>query len=385
MQLLIIEDDEKKFAALKEIAASLLGGGSLEVVRASTMRAATREVYQTKYDLIIVDLMLPVREGEQEIDVSSEILEVLANSQLNKNTRAIAITGFLDLLDGRSRAFNELNIPIVYYSHNEDSWSSALSRKLCEIQNASVFDFVIVCALEKEREAFQYTSAMIGEKRLIRGLDCSEISIGGRKGMIVKPPRVGVVDSSITTTRVIESFKPRIVCMSGICAGIPGEVEIGDIVIAENCFEYQVGKWTKNGFAFELYQVPIPETVRALLSHRLLTSEVNGSIRSNLGFPELSGRSVKFVTHASGSAVVADKTKRDEIKAQHRKLASVEMEIFSVYRAASISIHEPLFFAAKGVVDDAGVSKDDKYHIYGAVTSARVIVEGLEVLLTEAI
>jgi nucleoside phosphorylase len=92
-------------------------------------------------------------------------------------------------------------------------------------------------------------------------------------------------------------------------------------------------------------------------------------------------KEIKFLTHASGSAVVADKAKRDEITAMHRKLASVEMEIYSLYRAASVSVQKPLFFAIKGVVDDAGASKGDKYHLYGATSSARLVVAALETLL----
>jgi nucleoside phosphorylase/CheY-like chemotaxis protein len=381
MHLLIIEDNDEKYDDIRSVVESTLAGNNLEITRASFLSEAQRDIYQTKFDLMIVDLMLPKRaEGNAE-DISDEVLELINMSEINRHSNAIAITSFIELRDSCSRSFNEFNISIVSYSSTDAGWKDSLVRELNTIENASIFEFAIVCALEKEREAFRYSNAEVGDRRLIRGLDCLDITISGKKGIVVKPPRMGMTDAAIVTTQLLDAFHPSIICMSGICAGIPGKSEIGDLIIAESCFDYQVGKWTKSGFEYELYQVPIAEDVRGRLSQSLLNDQLNAEIRIDLEFPELLKKEIKFVTHASGSAVVADKAKRDEITAMHRKLASVEMEIYSLYRAASVSVQKPLFFAIKGVVDDAGASKGDKYHLYGATSSARLVVAALETLL----
>ncbi len=378
MRVLAIEDNDEKYNAIEGVIQTDLSDKSLELLRASTMREATKQLYEQKYDLIIVDLMLPSRTGDNPQDISNEILETISESQLNNASPAIALTSFQQLVEGCITQFNEANIPVVHFESSDERWKSALSRELLSISNASLFEFVIVCALEKERNAFTYTNAQIGEKRLLRGLDCLDISLGERKGLIVKPPRMGMTDTAIISTRVLDEFKPSIICMSGICAGIPGEAEIGDVIIAENCFDYQVGKWTEEGFRFEMYQTAIDEESRVLLEQNVISDQIGQSIRHNLGFPELKNRKIALVTHASGSAVVAEEGRRKEIEKQHRKVASVEMEIFSLYRAASICTHKPKFFAAKGVVDDAGSSKGDLYHEYGAITSARLVVSALQ-------
>jgi adenosylhomocysteine nucleosidase len=381
MRVLIIEDEDPKYQDIFRVVESTLNGNNLDVIRASVMSQAQREIYQTKFDLIIVDLMLPLRADCTPQDISGEILEIINMSDKNRNSQAIAITNFNQLRETHNRSFNEANISIVSYSPTKSEWKEALVSELNAITNASIFEFAIVCALEKERDAFRYSEATIGDKRLIRGMDCLEITIAGKRGVVVKPPRMGMTDAAIVTTQLLDAFRPSIVCMSGICAGIPGKSEIGDVIIAESCFDYQVGKWTKTGFEYEAYPVAIAEEIRAQLS-QALDSKLNVKIREDLGFPELRDRNLKFVTHASGSAVVADKAKRDEISGMHRKLASVEMEIYSFYRAASISVQKPVFFAAKGVVDDAGASKGDRYHDYGAISSARLIVAGLEALIS---
>lgn len=359
-----------------------LGSGTrLVIVRAATLSDATREIYQNAFDLVIIDLMLPRRPGALATDISSDLLEILEQSERNRNTRAIALTAFADLISDQIRAFNEHGIPIIYFDFSNNTWRHNLQRELRLLVSASLFDFVIICALEKERQAYRKTSATCGDVRTIRGLDCLELSFNGMRGVVVKQPRMGMIDAAVTATRAIDEFKPRFLGMSGICAGIPGEMEIGDIAIVENCFDYQVGKWTAKGFEFELYQSSISESSRAMIS-RLIAGGELAFLREGLGFPELNTRALKLVTHASGSSVVADAARRAEIVKQHRKLASIEMEIFSIYRAAALSTIQPGFVAVKGVVDGAGKSKGDKYHNYGAITSARLLLEILSLAIS---
>ena len=55
------------------------------------------------------------------------------------------------------------------------------------------------------------------------------------------PTHMGLVGMAITASKAIEAFQPKIVCMSGICAGVEGEVGLLDIIIGNICWEYQTG------------------------------------------------------------------------------------------------------------------------------------------------
>lgn len=50
-----------------------------------------------------------------------------------------------------------------------------------------------------------------------------------------------------------------------------------------------------------------------------------------------------------------------EIGGQHRKWAALEMEMYSLYEAATQSICAPLYFGAKAVVDVGDSSKETPY------------------------
>ncbi|TOF93204.1 hypothetical protein CGJ11_24035, partial [Vibrio parahaemolyticus] len=71
-------------------------------------------------------------------------------------------------------------------------------------------------------DAYRETDATIGQTRKIHGLDCLEITIGSSHGFIIKPHSMGLVNMAITASKAIELFQPKIVAMSGICAGVTG-------------------------------------------------------------------------------------------------------------------------------------------------------------------
>jgi nucleoside phosphorylase len=49
-------------------------------------------------------------------------------------------------------------------------------------------------------------------------------------------------------TRLSAELKPTCLAMSGVCAGNPGSVAMGDVIVAEMTYEYDEGKLTTDGF-----------------------------------------------------------------------------------------------------------------------------------------
>src|SRR5947209_10643273 len=47
-------------------------------------------------------------------------------------------------------------------------------------------------------------------------------------------------------SRVLEEYQPRLVLMTGICAGDAQKVQLGDLVVAERVFTYDNGKFTRD-------------------------------------------------------------------------------------------------------------------------------------------
>jgi adenosylhomocysteine nucleosidase len=228
---------------------------------------------------------------------------------------------------------------------------------------------MIICALEVEREAFSKCDIVVGEMRNIRGFDCQLIQIGDHRCVCIKLPRMGLVEASVVTARATERFRPRPVAISGICAGAPGEAKLGTLIVADPCWEYQVGKWSQNKFKIEPHASSIKPAFRTHINQIIAGDRLGRTLKSDLRFDEFHSEEIIIAPLAAGSAVIASKEYLERVEEQHRKVAGIEM--YGVYKAAELATAPRLFFWAKTVVDMGDSKKWDTLHVYGSILSSR--------------
>ena len=243
--------------------------------------------------------------------------------------------------------------------------------------------FIIVCALDKEANAYIEAGYEVGERTVLDGITCRKININNKKGLITIAPRMGLVSSAILCSRAIDIFKPKLICMSGICAGIEGKSKIYDVIIPEICHQHDSGKWTDDGFIPELYGIQLNHETKLKLDG--LTKKDNfiekvkgGLLLQRDEFPEDCNDlefDVYLAAASSGSAVVADSAVLANISNQHRKKTAFEMEAYALYESARQSSISPKFFSAKSVVDNGNFAKGDEYHRMACILSAKTVYE----------
>jgi nucleoside phosphorylase len=66
---------------------------------------------------------------------------------------------------------------------------------------------------------------------------------------LARPTRMGSISTGNIATLLVERLKPKCVVMSGVCAGNPGDLELGDIVVSELAYQYDEGKRDTAGFS----------------------------------------------------------------------------------------------------------------------------------------
>ena len=381
MRILAIEDNAQKAT---EIRALILEVDPDSVfVLCKDIHSAWVELDSTVYDLIVLDLMMPLIKDGQPQDTGKEIINIICESKLNTASRIVALTGYEDLFEQQATRFAELGILLVYFDKCSGEWRKTIRSM---IRRVSVFprcDFVIICALEIERDAFENTDAILSPRKIENGFDVRRIQIGDFIGNAILQPRTGLVDASITTAAIVERYRPRLVAMSGICAGIRGRVEMGQVLVCETCWEYQVGKFGVNGFEFEPYQASLREPVRQILSKLCNSDELTSSIYDGqLSFGVVECRPA-MATMVSGSAVVANEEIRKDIQLQHRKIDGIEMELAGVFRAVHLVDDSVVVIGAKAVSDFADSMKVDKLQACASTVSARFVSIAIEAIMTE--
>lgn len=373
--VLIVEDNNQKFSDIKSYASDVVGD-SAQIEQADNLLDATRLINTKRYDLIILDLLLPRLSNADAVDVSDEIILNIQRSALNRRAQVVALSEYPDAVDRRRTQFADAGIIVIFYDQVAETWKVALNALLQKLDVKIRVDFIIFCALKKERSAFGKTRMHIGDLVKISGLDCLKVSLAGRNGICILLPRMGIVDAAVISARAIETFRPKIVFMSGICAGFSEKTNLGQVVIVDNCWEHQAGKWSGPKFELEEYQIPIDPDIRTFLSQECERTSDFADQKDGLFTDEsVLKAGVSVAPLVSGSAVIASEKMQELIADQHKRLVGLDMEMYGVYRSAQLTGGETKFVGVKTVVDFADEKKNDAYHDYGCLLSARILTQ----------
>lgn len=390
MKILILEDDLNKKNAINDQLQKFIY--EIEVVHVVDFQSFHTAIERDKFDLIIADLIVPLFKGMEESDVTQNIVESVRDIECcNFRTPVVALTQFSNTAEDNFRGLNNKDILVLTYHDDENSpWRSSLMEKLALCVPPLTYDFIIVCALEKEAAAYLSIDKNIEKgTKSYQGFDIRNINISDKNGIIITSPRMGLVSSSIVCARAIEVFKPKIICMSGICAGFSDKSNIYDVIIPDICHQHDSGKWDTDGFSPEIYSVQVNPDVRSKINEIIGRSDfkifISDGIRCKKSeIPddkEYFEFNVILGPASSGSSVVADEEMASEIKKQHRKAVAFEMETFALYEAARLSPSTPKFFSAKAVVDNGNAKKGDAFHTVASLVSAKCVYKILEGLL----
>lgn len=382
MKILILEDDNTKSDSVISLISEIDQGVTVELV--NNFSEYLKKINTTIYDLLIVDLVVLMFHDETEPqDMTERIIDATRDhSSPNFRTPVVALTGYDAKAEENFRDLNSKDITVITFIEDSTQWQESLRVKINACIPPIHYDFVILCALSKEANAYADAGYNVGEIKLVGGLSCREIQIGASLGVIITAPRMGLVSAAITSTQAIELFKPKLICMSGICGGIDGKAKIYDVVIPDVCHQHDSGKWVENNFVPEVYSVQLDHGLRlkidALISNQSFKELVKKDITLHKNeFPE-DANSLEFdivlAPASSGSAVVADEQQVNIITGPQRKLSAFEMESFAVYESARLSTIKPQYFSAKSVVDN-GIVKGDAFHRVACILSARVVYE----------
>ncbi|WP_229008807.1 hypothetical protein [Methylophilus sp. Leaf408] len=382
MKLLILEDEDTKFDEIEKYIHEVIGI-DCSIQREKNWFDYSKAIISTRFDLILLDLLVPRSPRDSTIEDHHESLVSTTRDYSSKSFSTPTIVLTRQNLDAGDfvHDLNKVDINVIPFNDHGE-WKEALKLKVLAAQPRKKFEFVIVCALEKEAAAFEGLTDKWGPIKTISGLVCREIEIGDYKGAIVIAHRMGLVAAAVVATMALERFEPRLICMSGICGGVPGESEIYDLLITQTCHQHDAGKWSNQGFKSEHYDVQLDVEVRNKLIELCSDDLVKKSITDDLdpgrsevpdGRERVSCNIKPEAATSSGSAVIAEDGRTSVLSVGQRKLAGFDMEVYSIYEAARHAVNKPVFFAAKVVVDDGGKNKGDHFHRIGCLLSARFV------------
>jgi nucleoside phosphorylase len=385
MKILVLEDEDGKFEEIQNHIRQITP--DFVIQREKNWLDYSRAIANTKFDLILLDLLVPRSPKDNTVEDHHESLVSTTRDYNSKSFSTPAIVLTRHNLDAGDfvHDLNKVDINVIPFNDHGE-WKEALKIKILASQPKKKFEFVIVCALDKEAAAFEGLTDTWEPVKTISGLVCREIQIGAYKGAIVRSHRMGLVAAAVVATMALERFEPRLICMSGICGGVSGESEIYDLLVTQICHQHDAGKWSSGGFKSEHYDVQLDVEVHSKLIELCLDADLKKSLVEGLdpgisevpeGKERMSCNIRSEAATSSGSAVIAEDGRTSTLAVGQRKLAGFDMEVYSIYEAARHAVNKPAYFAAKAVVDDGGRNKGDHFHRIGCLLSARFIVKAI--------
>lgn len=183
----------------------------------------------------------------------------------------------------------------------------------------------------------------------------------------------GIASASNTATKMILTFKPKLIIMLGHAAGnknLQNDLFIGDLLICKEAIDYDsaiiIEKKTSTEPIVQFNAKPNPfkadsTLIQSLRNYALLSDEMN-SIKNASRNNQLFDKDFKFKEGIiiSGDALVRSSTWFDRVIKDNHGAIGLDMESFGLYYAAENTLKEnkPLFVSLKSVSDFGGNNND---------------------------
>lgn len=391
-RILVVEDQPSKIQKIVDLILSQSFCDRERVDVVQNGYDARKLLSRHEYDLAILDVVLPNRPEEiPNEDGGVELLrEIMSRNVFYRPRYVVGLTAFPDVFAARAGAFADYAWAIIQYEDDAGGWKEPIVHLLRHIfaeaqeprsrELVYDYDICVITALQTpEYDSLMKLGWSWKEKRfqgdpadyMCALVEAGEVQVRVVAGCMQK---MGMVSAALLSANMIRHCRPRIMAMTGICAGIRGKLNIGDVAVADPSWDYQSGKMTSSGFELSPHQLPINTAIRrrmdALGRNASLLRDIRDRWQAAKPQTEIS---IGIGPFASGSAVLANSRVLENMRAQHRQLIAFDMEAYGVYAAAWDACQPPpLSMVLKGVVDYGDEHKSDEFREYSSFVSAEI-------------
>jgi len=400
VSVLVVEDEQEKKRLIMSCILAIDGVDRRDVVQVDNVSDAKQRISERTFDLMVLDLNIP-RRGE-DVPVSCGGLEVISfvrtNLKAHPPTYILGLTAFDDAFAAASVEFSSGLWKLARFSSNDESWKVWLRNAIEHLVRISKppfrgdgrsfhFDCGVVVAIEEEQAAVEGLAENLSEFSLPHDHAVYQVfgiksPFGLLRSVMLRSPVMGIAPAAVSTSSLIYNFRPRLLGTVGICAGVRGKVALGDVLIADPCFDWGGGKWVeeadgKRHFLPAPYQWRLDIAIRSIVASFSRNESFLQEIHSSFnGLKPDSPPAIHIDAMASGAAVIQAGALMIELRSQHKNLIGVDMENYAVFTAANhCSVPRPRVVAIKGVSDFGDHEKGESFRDFAAHASARVFWE----------
>jgi adenosylhomocysteine nucleosidase len=219
----------------------------------------------------------------------------------------------------------------------------------------------VLGAMPEEIASFRERLRDVAARR-IGGVEFLEGTLAGR-AVVVARVGVGKVNAALTTTLLLEHYRPRRVVFTGVAGGLDSTLGPGDIVLARYAAQHDLGTWNAAGVtnwgaspAGDTTHNPVRFPGDTLL-HRL----ARGAAAEGGGAPAGAARwTVREGTVLTGDVFLANDSVRRDLRRRFPDALAVEMEGAAVAQVCWQMGRVPLL-VVRSISDGAGAGASEDF------------------------
>lgn len=408
IKILIMDDNTDKINRIISVLTGMCMVSANNIDIARSLNSGRKKLSENFYDLLLLDLVLPVDDDEPiEPGKSENFIDELSRiGRFKKPVYVIGLSQFEDKVVANTVKYENKLWKLIHYNLQKDDWEQILQNAveailstkeqlLTSILNKNKYDIGIVCALSEEFEQMKKASGLEWKKVNVQGISNdffaanlrTEVGhtlkiIAGRNNM------PGMQAASVMASCMFSLFNIESLFMTGICAGFKKEgedsIDFGDIFIAESEYDYGSGKLCESDdgsyFKKNPKMIECDFDLKGKINTFIEEKHPENLILRALGKENLDLMkkipSIHFKPGACGSYVVANKGFMNDLLKENQKLRGLDMEGYGLYMTSHILGKKCLMI--KSISDFADSNKGDTYHKMCSYSSAWFLFEFLK-------
>ena len=398
-----MDDTPDKTAKIKSVLMERCLLKEEEIDWAGSINSGRKKLASTVYDLLILDLVMPINDGDEvEAKGNSEnfIDELSRVGRLHKPVYIIALTQYEEKVEKHKQSHANKLWKLIHYDLKKTDWEDVLQEAvdtivatkdqlLKSIEEERHYDVGVLCALPEEFEQMKLAFGNQWNSVSNEGLPYLLYAMQMRTeyGHTIKVIACcnnvpGMQAAAITASFLLSRFDLGVLFMTGFCAGFKkkdkSDINLGDIFIADSEYDYGSGKLIKEENRQEVMPEPrqmpfsydILGKLNVFITEQVAASKLFAELkRTNLLVDDMQIPAIHVGPGACGSYVVSDETFMEKLlKDVNRNLKGLDMEGYGLYLAGHMLNKTCVLI--KGIADFGSKNKNDKYHKVCSYASA---------------
>ena len=264
LNIFIVDDSEEKINRIKMVINESFLDHSFTTIIAKNIADAMSILLQGGViDLMILDLNLPIRKGENVREKSGLKLlkEIARRTDITRPTSIIGLTSFSEIKTQVNQVFNKEGWVIAKFKLSETDWEELITNKISYLMTESTESnkvneiplVVILTAIKEEYKAVR--SHLIDLQD--RDKDDTSYEMGNFHwndkliaNVVIRECGAKNSIAAMETERAIQHHSPDLILFVGIAGSRKGnDFKIGDVIIPEKIYSYEAGKTDKDMFS----------------------------------------------------------------------------------------------------------------------------------------